>query len=253
MKRLRNSFIKWLFVCLICLVLGFLLGKFQQDLLNEKLLKVSDELQTQQDANAQLQSDLSSFQVNASMAQQTIKSLLQSNKLFQDELTIVNNKLFFYERVLSPELETTGVKVYSFEVSKNAQTNQWDYQLVLMQSQKERRLLSGKFDILLSVFEGEELKQISLPKQQETSSNEFKFKYFQTIKGSFSIPSDITVDELLLKLNVSGNQWYKAQSNEERYDWRVLVSKDANNLSEFDSSEISTENSIENENENSSE
>jgi len=237
LKRLRNSVIKWLFFSSLCLLFGFLLGKFQQDILTDQLSKLDHELQKVQEDNNSLKLALSSFQANVATEQQTIKSLLDSNKILQNELTVANNKLFFYERVLSPELESTGVKVYSFEITMNSETKQWDYQLVLMQSQKERRLLSGTFNITLSVFEGDELKQMSLPESEKTPNNavnSFKFKYFQTIQGSFSLPESITVDEVLLQLNVAGNRWFKAQNHEQRFDWRVLTSKDASNLSEFD-------------------
>lgn len=237
MKRLRNSFVKWLVVSLMCLLLGFLLGKFKQDILDEQLSVVNIELQTVQERNTSLEKDFSRLQVNSESEQQTIKSLLHTNKQLQDELAAANNKLFFYERVIAPELETTGVKVYSFSVVKNELTEQWDYELVLMQSQKGRRFLSGKFDISVSVFEDEKLKNITLNELSEEVASDFKFKYFQTIQGAFSLPEEVTVDEVVIQLNVAGSRWYKAQRIEERYDWRVLTSNDISNLSEFDNAE----------------
>ena len=69
--------------------------------------------------------------------------------------------------------------------------------------------------------------------------NSFKFKYFQTIQGSFDLPDDVMVDEVIINLSVAGNRWYKAQVVEQRYDWRVLSTHDIGNFSEFDSSEPS--------------
>ncbi|GLS92175.1 hypothetical protein GCM10007916_32450 [Psychromonas marina] len=237
MKRLRNSFVKWLVVSLMCLLLGFLLGKFKQDILDEQLSVVNSELQAVQARNNSLATEFSRIQVNSESEQQTIKSLLHSNKQLQDELAAANNKLFFYERVIAPELETTGMKVYSFSVVKNELTEQWDYELVLMQSQKDRRFLTGKFDISFSVFEEEKLKTIKLSELTEELQSSFKFKYFQTIQGSFSLSDEVTVDEVILQLSVAGNRWYKAQNIEERYDWRVLTTKDISTLSEFDNAD----------------
>jgi len=219
--------------------LGFLLGKFKLDIVTNQLTVMNVDLQATQADNERLEAELAGLQVSTIAEQQTIKSLLQANKSLQDELSLVNNKLFFYERVIAPELDTAGVKMYSFEVVKNQQTNQWDYQLVLTQSQKNRRFLKGKFTITLSVFEDEKLKQIPLSALSENISNGFKFKYFQTIDGTFSLPAAVTVDEVIIKLNVAGNRWYKAQNIEERYDWRVLTAKDSDELSEFDSNESS--------------
>lgn len=237
MKRLRNSVVKWLVVSLLCLLLGFLLGKFKQDILAEQLSVLTSQLHSVEAQSNSLQTELSHLQVGVTADQQTIKALTQTNKQLQDELSVANNKLFFYQRVVAPELETTGVKVYSFELSKNQLQTEWQYQLVLMQSQKDRRFLSGKFDIFFSVFEGDTLKQLALSDLSMQVSERFKFKYFQTIQGSFSLPDGISVDEVIVKLTVAGNRWHKAQSVEERYDWRVLSAQDSADLSEFDSNE----------------
>jgi len=244
MKRLRNSVIKWLVVALICLLLGFLLGKFKQDILQEKLTVMTLDLQTMKVRNARLATDLSRLQVTSVSDQQTIKSLIQGHKQLQDELAIVNNKLFFYQGVISPELETVGVKVHSFQMTQHGQSENWDYELVLMQSQKGRRLLKGNLDVSLSIFEGEKLKNIKLSDLSDSVESNFKFKYFQTIQGSFSLPAEITVDEVIVQLSVVGNRWYKAQNVEERYDWRVLTTEDIGDLSEFDS-RINVENPVE--------
>jgi hypothetical protein len=234
LKRLRNSVVKWLVVALLCLLLGFLLGKFKQDILNEQLTVMATELNGLELRNNSINKELARLEVNALSDQQRIKSLVQNNKQLQEELADVNNKLFFYERVVAPELETTGVEVYSFDLTENFLAEGWDYQLVLMQSQKNRRFLSGKLDITLSVFEGEELKQVPLSAIAEETADSFKFKYFQTIQGTFSLPKGTTVDEVVVKLSVASNRWYKAQNVEQRYDWRVLTTKDTGDLSEFD-------------------
>lgn len=239
MKRLRDGVVKWLVVALLCLLLGFLLGKFKQDILNEHLSVMLAELNSIEERNHNLEAELSRLEVNVDAEQQTIKSLVQSNKQLQEELADVNNKLFFYERVVAPELETTGVEVYSFELSDNPEIKGWDYQLVLMQSQKDRRFLSGKFDISFSIFEGEQLKTVSLTALTDEVIDSFKFKYFQTLQGSFSLPENAEVDEVVVKLTVASNRWNKAQNLEQRYDWRVLTTKDIGNLSEFDTTENS--------------
>jgi len=239
-KRLRNSVVKWSVVALLCLLLGFLLGKFKQDILNEQLSVMVTDLNALETRNNSVNKELARLEINALSDHQTIKSLVQTNKQLQEELADVNNKLFFYERVIAPELETTGVEVYSFELSENLIAEGWDYQLVLMQSQKNRRFLNGKFDITLSIFEGEELKQIPLSDLVDEIADSFKFKYFQTIQGTFSLPKGTTVDEVVVKLSVASNRWYKAQNVEQRYDWRVLTTKDIGDLSEFDNTENSS-------------
>jgi hypothetical protein len=245
-KQLRNSVIKWLVVSLLCLLLGFLLGEFKQDILNNKLSMMAVDLQTMKIRNNRLETDFSRAQIVSVSDQQAIKSLAQSNKQLQDELAIVNNKLYFYEGVISPELEITGVKVFSFEITKNEKTESWDYGLVLMQSQEGRRFLNGSIEIILSLFEGEDLKQISLSELSGSMTNSFKFKYFQSVQGNFVLPAELAIDEVIVQLSVAGNRNYKAQNVEERFDWRVLTAEDSGDLSEFDIGSINEFDSVEN-------
>jgi len=213
---------------------GFLLGKFKQDLLSDQILAMNADIQVLKSVNERLDTELGRLQIKEASEQQTIKALLQSNKQLEDDLSVANNKLFFYERIVSPELEKKGVQVYSFEVTKNNLTELWDYQLVLMQSKEGRRLLKGKVTITLSVFEDNNLKQIKLSELEKNNTDSFKFKYFQTLQGAFALPENVTVDEVIINVTVPGNRWYRSQKLEERHEWRVLTTKDSSNLSEFD-------------------
>ena len=62
----------------------------------------------------------------------------------------------------------------------------------------------------------------------------FKFKYFQTIKGVFTLPPEVQIDEVILALNVPGNRWHKGQRVEQRYNWQTLIKKDDEDLMGFD-------------------
>lgn len=238
MRRFKKSFIRWIVVAMICLLLGFLLGKFKQGMLSDALTTANSNLQTVKNAQSDLSKEFARLQVKSMIDDKTINGLSQENKRLNEKLNTVSNKLYFYERVVAPETHSSGVKIYSFTIVKNIDNKQWDYELVLMQAQKGRRFLNGFFNLNFSVFEGEKLKTISLKSVSSEVESKFKFKYFQTIKGSFNLAPETTVDEVIINLKVKGNRWYKAQQLQQRYDWRILIEKDAENLSEFDSAII---------------
>lgn len=234
MRRLKKNVIRWTALSMICLLCGFLLGQFKHNMLMDTLATANVNLQMIKDAQSDLSKEFARLQVKSMIDDETINSLHKENKNLNEKLNTVSDKLFFYERVVAPEKGTSGVKIYSFMVTKNVDNGKWDYELVLMQAQKGRRFLNGSFNIDFSVFAGETLKTISLESISAHVQSKFKFKYFQTIKGSFNIESDITVDEVIVNLKIKGNRWYKAQQLHQRYDWRILTEKDAENLSEFD-------------------
>ena len=234
MKRLKESFIKRVVVSMICLLLGFLLGKFKLAVLQDSFLVMEADLQTISAEKIELSKKLAGIETELTTDKQTINLLTQENKKLNDQLNTLANKLYFYERVVAPELQSSGVQIYSFSVRKDSETGQWRYELVLMQAQKGRRLLKGKFALNFSVHENGHLKHIPITEFSETFSSAFKFKYFQTIKGVFTLPPEVQIDEVILALNVPGNRWHKGQRVEQRYNWQTLIKKDDEDLMGFD-------------------
>ena len=234
MKRLKQSVIKWLVVALLCLLLGFSLGQFKLAVLQDSLASTEQGLQTIRAENVKLSKKTARIEAEQTTDKQTINLLTQENKKLNDKLNLLANKLYFYERVVAPELLSSGAQIYSFSVHKNSETGQWRYELVLMQAQKGRRLLKGKFALNFSVFENGSLKNIPITEFSESFVPAFKFKYFQTITGAFTLPPEMQVDEVILALNVPGNRWHKRQRVEQRYNWQTLIKKGDEDLMGFD-------------------
>jgi hypothetical protein len=220
---------------MLCLLFGFLLGKFKQDILSDTLMVKSVDLETMKMRNNRLETDLARVEIISVADQQEIKSLLQSNKQLQDDLAIANNKLNLYEGIISPELDVTGVKIHSFKIVSNEQNSSWNYELVLMQSQKDRRLVNGSIDINFSIFEADIQKKVTLEQfSKDPIIDNFNFKYFQTIEGTFLVPVEIVIAEIIISLNVDGDKSYKTQNIEEHYDWRILTAQGIDDLNGFE-------------------
>lgn len=233
MKRLKRSFRKWLVVSMICLLLGFLLGQFKMGMLQDSLASMKADLQSSRAEKVELSKKIAGVEANIITDKQTITVLTQENKKLHDQLNVLANKLYFYERVVAPELQSSGVQIYSFSVHKNNEKGEWRYELVLMQAQKGRRLLKGTLALNFSVFENEHLKNIPITEFSDTFTSTFKFKYFQTIQGVFTLPPEVRNDEVILNLNVPGNRWHKGQRVEQRYNWQTLIKKEDENLMGF--------------------
>lgn len=233
MKRLKRSFRKWLLVSMSCLLLGFLLGQFKMGMLQDSLASMKADLQNSRAEKVELSKKIAGVEASLITDKQTITILMQENEKLHDELNVFANKLYFYERVVAPELHSSGVQIYSFSVHKNSEKEEWRYELVLMQAQKGRRLLKGTVALNFSVFENDHLKMIPITELSDTFTSTFKFKYFQTIQGVFRLPPEVRNDEIILKINVPGNRWHKGQRVEQRYNWQTLIKKENENLMGF--------------------
>lgn len=223
MTQLKKSVIKWFFVIALCLWLGFSLGIFQQTILENSLKAVKSELQLITQEKIEAVNKLASIEAAQSTDAQVIKGLTEENKALHEQLNTLTNKLYFYQRVVSPESLSHGVQVYSFSIDKSVDGDGWYYELVLMQSQKGRPLLSGKFSLNFTYHEGEEVKSIALTKLDKDAASTFKFKYFQTIDGEFNLPAELTIEEVILKLNVSASR----NDLELRYNWNSLLESES--------------------------
>lgn len=226
MTQLKKSVIKWFFVISLCLWLGFSLGVFKQTILENSLAAVKSQLQTITLEKVEVAKKLASSEAYQVTDAQTIKGLTEENKALHEQLYATTNKLYFYQRVVSPELLSQGVQVYSFSIDKSIEDDLWHYELVLMQSQKRRPLISGKFTLGFTYHEGEQLKNIMLTDLDKKASSAFKFKYFQTIDGEFKLPANLAIEEVVLELKVRASK----QDLELRYSWNSLTTTGSGDL-----------------------
>lgn len=235
MKRYTKSFLKWTSISLLCLYFGFMVGKFKQDILHNSIQLLELDVASLTKENARLTQKLTLLQADFVAEKQINESLFIENKELNKALNSSHNKLYFYERVVAPELAITGLNVYSFSVSKAPDDNVWFYELVLMQAQKGRRLLKGNVDITFArADDNTETQSIKLSQIDETFKTEFKFKYFQTLKGQFVLPADAYFDQVFVIAEAAGTRWNRAQRVEKVYDWKEFMVTGESELKELE-------------------
>jgi len=236
MRRYSLRFFKWLLISLMCAYFGFMVGKFKQDILYNKIqLLELDAINLNKENNA-LTQNLSILQANLFSEQQANEALVLENKNINKALDASNKKLYFYERVVAPELSVTGLKVYSFKVKKILNEEAWAYELVLMQDQKRRRLLNGHVNIVFAQADdaGGVSKPVKLSDIDKSFNTAFRFKYFQTLKGKFTLPKKINVDQIFIVAQAPGNRWNRAQRIEKSYNWKDFIENGSVELKELE-------------------
>lgn len=236
MKRYRKSFFKWMIISLMCLYFGFMVGKFKQDILENSIQLLELDVTSLRAENQSLTEQLNVIQADLIAEKQINEALSLENKELNAALDANHNKLYFYERVVAPELAVKGLNIYSFQVTRSEDQNLWFYELVLMQSQKGRRWLKGKVDIIFDQADDTKGKQkaLRLSELDKTFKPTFKFKYFQRIKGQFILPEDMQADQLFVVAEAAGNRWNRAQRVEKVYDWKDFINRGAIELKELE-------------------
>jgi hypothetical protein len=233
MKRLRMSFFKWLSISALCVYFGFMIGKFKQDILQHKIQSLELDTTSLNAENTELIEKLAFIQSEKLSEQQILDGLESENKRLNEALDASNNKLYFYEKVVAPELAEEGLNVYSFTVTKATEKDTWLYELVLIQAQKGRSDLTGKIDITFTDSLESEAKTIKLSELDPNFSEDFKFEYFQTLKGSFTLPKTLKMEQIFLVVESSATRWKRAQRVEKIYDWKDFVENNKSSLEEL--------------------
>lgn len=233
MKQLKMSFFKWLIISLMFVYFGFMIGKFKQDLLQHKIQILELDTTSLSIENTQLMGELAQIKASNLSEQQIHDALDNENKRLNEALDASNNKLYFYEQVVAPELAVTGLNVYSFNVTKGSEYGVWQYEIVLMQAQKSRSELSGKVDIIFTDSAESEAKTVKLSDIDPDFSANFKFKYFQTLKGNFTLPPTLKMDQIFLIAEAPATASNRAQRIEKIYDWKDFVETNSKTLEEL--------------------
>lgn len=235
MKGFKISFFKWLLISLICIYFGFMVGKFKQDILQHKIKLLELDTASLSAENTQLTERLN-FIIGEFDTEKKLHSVLENeNKKLNKELDASNDKLYFYEQVVAPELAVTGLNVYSFSVTKAENEGTWLYELVLMQAQQGRHELSGQIDITFADTDEAEIstKDIRLSELDPNFASDFKFQYFQTLKGSFTLPKEMQVKQIFIVAEANRTRWSRSQRIEKVYDWEGFIENDGRALEEL--------------------
>jgi len=235
MEGFKISFLKWLIISLICIYFGFMVGKFKQDILQHKIKLLELDTASLSAENTQLTERLN-LVLGEFDAEKKLHSVLENeNKKLNKELDASNEKLYFYEQVVAPELAVTGLNVYSFSVTKAEKKGTWLYELVLMQAQQGRHELSGKIDIMFADTDEAEIitKDIKLSELDPSFVSNFKFEYFQTLKGSFTLPKEIQVKQIFVIADAEKTRWSRSQRVEKVYDWEGFIENNGRVLEEL--------------------
>lgn len=140
----------------------------------------------------------------------------------QAEVSDLREQLAFYRGIVSPDVSRAGVRVYEFKLGKNPTSNLFHYELVLIQSTRNDRLVGG--DILMDI-EGLKDGTQQILKLREIATGtvkdlQFSFKYFEEFSGEFQLPEGFKPMRVLVTLapDASGSPHVK-----EQFDWLKLI------------------------------
>lgn len=203
-----------------CLIIGYVINDFYSNSSIKTLLERNDVLETintqNQDKIVQLETSVTLLKTEQKVRQQAIAEVQNDYKELIDELNALKSEINFYERLLSPNEENKGLRVFeasAIEISPDT----YSMKVVLVQKIERAKEVSGRFEIVLTGQQNEKPKNLTISNSEQAS---YAFKYFYNISLGFSIPEGFKAEQLIVKLFPNNK---KAKTVEYTVNWHSII------------------------------
>jgi hypothetical protein len=114
------------------------------------------------------------------------------------KINSINDERLFYKNLLAPESRKPKVSIQKIEFLPGNDSNTFSYELVLFQNTRGQKVASGRYDMSIRGKQGDKdksLKVSNLMKNSKSTLN-YRFRYFESLVGSFSLPQGFVPSSL---------------------------------------------------------
>ena len=189
------------------------------------------EVQKQLTVNEALRSQVSILKRTAQVDREAKTELARDLKELQDLQTELREEISFYKSILTPAKGKDGLDIYSLDVAA-LDEHVYHFKIVLTQSGKSDSVTEGEVKMhLKGVLKGKE-KQLAFEDIRVAGSPKlsYKFRYFEELSGSFSLPEGYVPREVVVSLKPQADKrgniplktfdWLNVRLNRDDFDGR---------------------------------
>lgn len=175
---------------LLLLLLGYVVGYWQ--FAAGDLSMLSSHVEELSIQNQSLQARIVHQERQLQVEQAAQANLAKELAALQEEDMRIKEDIEFYKSILKVTPGAAGEpKLHSFRLSKGASPNQYNYNILLMQSGRHDRLVQGHLKLVLNGMRAGQPINLPVGGTPETQGIDISFKYYQRVEGSFIIPEDM--------------------------------------------------------------
>jgi len=198
---------KWsLLVAVLLLVMiafGYKLARMVDD---GQALKVASQAQTIAllvNDNNDYVTRVNQLDVALQLAQLEKQALAETLNSVESEQAQLLEQLAFYQRIMAPETTQDGFVIEGVEITPMPSANQYQLRFVVLQQSQNKAVVKGK----LAISIGGEQDEKSMTVSTETlgfiqQDIEYRFKYFQAINTTFTLPDNFSPSTISLSTTV---------------------------------------------------
>ncbi len=236
--RLRSV---WLVLLLVAFAMGYRISDWGSDGVRSELAGLQLQFAQLEQLQGTLQQQLQ--QSNAELLLE--RATNQANRDLISELQLqgqdLKRELTFYRNIMAPEKEAEGIVIDAFRLEPAAAERFYRFDLVLLQLKRNKEFSKGDVSVMLEGSENGLVVRhdlLSLAGMEPTQGG-FKFRYFQTIDGTFRLPDGFVPERIEVTATRNATRWTKKATTMALYRWDDLLTEESGSGdTELDTDEI---------------
>lgn len=190
--------------------LGKLHGASELGPLRQEYAQLAEQNEQVLEINSSLREQVAILERSSQIDRQAAEEVQDELGGLQEELHAARDEIEFYRGIVSPAGGKPGLRIHRFTVTQGVQPGSFEYDLVLTQLKNNDHHVSGHVNWMISgQREGEaeaEAEELDLAAVTETgvARLDFRFRYFQRLKGVISLPDGFRAEVVTLSINTTG-------------------------------------------------
>tara|TARA_A100001391_G_scaffold151852_1_gene109613 strand:- start:5628 stop:6353 length:726 start_codon:yes stop_codon:yes gene_type:complete len=186
---------------------GFWLGQGGALDTGRHIQELRAELKQTRENLAEARQDLARYRADSQVSDQAGEQLRQEIRALRDQAAELEEAVAFYKNVMSPGSADNPLLVQKFEVAPADGERRFRYRLVLVQTGDNRDYLSGRVSLALKGMRDGKAETLEAGDWLDDSSElSFKFRYFQELSGTLTVPEGFEVSALEVTARSTGGR-----------------------------------------------
>lgn len=141
----------------------------------------------------------------------------------QEQLATLRADIEFYQRLLGAAGAGNGVAVHSLHLEHTAAELVYRFELTLSQNLKKARVVAGQVELLVDGVRDGRAHTLDVAAKDVAGVEDmlgFQFKYFQLLRGSFTLPEGFIAERVRVRLVVQKGR--KSKPSWREFTWTEL-------------------------------
>ena len=230
--------LKWIIRATLCVTVlsvglsgytyGYKQGANKQKILEHSLAQQQQKALALESERDELARELMNTKTGAEVDRKASEAVRQEVLTLKTTLQKTQEENTFYRNIMNPPKGQKGPTIGQWQVNSSGVAGQYDFKLVVKQLGKQTDWVKGHTQITISgqdktgQVKQYDYKALAVIDDESPQNNDpialnVRFRYFQTLTGSFKLPKNFTPQQIAINLIVTEGK--KTQTITKNYNW----------------------------------